>query len=88
MDESSTDPMTKATIVLSLVNFQTHSSLPMHRIGLLLKNVHLRNVAKTKREQREQDEEDKRSREQVEAERRRKEEKKMAGCARSSKTTS
>lgn len=74
MDEASPDPMTKAIIGLSLVTFQAQSLLPMRRIGLLLKNVHLRKVAKAKQEQRERDEEDKRSREQAEAERRRKEE--------------
>ena len=74
MDEASHDPVTNATIGLSLVTFQVNSLLPMHRIGLLLKNVHQRKVAKAKQEQRERDEEDKRSREQAEAERRRKEE--------------
>jgi len=31
------DPVTNATIGLSLVTFQVNSLLPMHRIGLLLK---------------------------------------------------
>ena len=73
-DAVSPDPVTNATIGLSLVTFQVNSLLPMRRIGLLLKNVHQRKIAKAKREQRERDEEDKRSREQAEAERRRKEE--------------
>jgi hypothetical protein len=74
MDEASHGPMTNATIGLSLIAFQVNSLLPMHRIGLLLKNVHQRKVAKAKQDQRERDEEDKRSREQAEAEHRRKEE--------------
>ena len=67
------DPVTNATIGLSLVTFQVNSLLPMRSIGLLLKNVHQRKIAKAKQEQRERDEEDKRSQEQAEAERRKKE---------------
>ena len=37
-DAVSPDPMTNATIGLSLVTFQVNSLLPMRRIGLLLKN--------------------------------------------------
>ena len=63
-----------SSIGLSLVTFQVNSLLPISRIGLLLKYVHQRKVAKAKQEQRERDEEEKRSREQAEAEHRRKEE--------------
>jgi hypothetical protein len=73
-DAVSPDPMTNAIIGLNLVAFQVNSLLPMHRIGLLLKNVHQRKIAKAKQEQSERDEEDRRNREQAEAERRRKEE--------------
>jgi hypothetical protein len=74
MDEASRDLVTNVTIGLNLVTFQVNSLLPISRIGLLLKNVHQRKVAKAKQEQRERDEEEKRSREQAEAEHRRKEE--------------
>ena len=74
MDEASPDPMTNATIGLSLVTFEVNSLSLMHRIGLLLKHVHQRKIAKAKQAQREQDEEDKRSQEKAEAERIRKEE--------------
>lgn len=74
MDEASHDLVTKATIGLNLLKFQVNSLLPMHRIGLLLKNVHQHKVAKTKQEQRERDEENRRTREQTSAEQRRKEE--------------
>ena len=78
----SPDPVINATIGLSLVSFQVNSLLPMRRIGLLLKNVHQRKVAKVKQEQRERDEEDRRNREQAEAERRRKEEEETWQAAR------
>ena len=71
--EASNDPLVSATMGLSLLKFQVDSLLPMHRIGLLLKNIYQRKVAKAEQEQREQDEEDKRNREQAEAERRKKE---------------
>ena len=82
MDEASHDLVTNAIIGLRLVTFQVNSLLPMRRIGLLLKNVHQRKVAKAKQEQRERDEEDKREREQAEAERRRKEEEERWQAAR------
>lgn len=72
-DAVSPDPVTNATIGLSLVTFQVNSLSPMHRIGLLLKNVHQRKGVKAKQEQMERDEEDRRNREQAEAERRKKE---------------
>ena len=72
--EASNDPLISATMGLSLLKFQVDSLLPMHRIGLLLKNIYQRKVAKAEQEQREQDEEDKRNRAQAEVERRRKEE--------------
>ena len=75
MDEASHDLVTNATIGLNLVKFQVNSLLPISRIGLLLKHVYQRKVAKAKQEQKERDEEEKRSREQAEAEHRRKEEK-------------
>ena len=74
MGEASDDPVNNAIIGLSLVTFQVNSLLPMHRIGLLLKNVHQRKVEKAKQEQRERDEEEKRSQEQAEAKHRIKEE--------------
>jgi len=74
MDEASNDPLVSATIGLSLLKFQVDSLLPMRRIGLLLKDVHQRKVAKAEQEQRERYEEDQRNRAQAEVERRRKEE--------------
>jgi len=76
------DPVTNATIGLSLVTFQVNSLLPIRRIGLLLKNVHQRKVAKAKQEQRERDAEEKRNREQAEAERGRKEEERWQAARR------
>lgn len=81
-DAVSPDLVTNATIGLSLVSFQVNSLLPMRRIGLLLKNVHQRKVAKAEQEQRERDEEDKRNREQAKAKRRRKEEEERWHAAR------
>jgi hypothetical protein len=82
MGEAPDDPVTNAIIGLRLVSFQVNSLLPMHRISLLLKNVHQRKIAKAEQEQRERDEEEKRSREQAEAERRRKEEEERWQAAR------
>jgi len=82
MDEASHDLVTNANMGLTVLRFQVDSLLPISRIGLLLKCVHQRKVAKAKQEQRERDEEDKRSREQGEAERRIKEEKERWQAAR------
>ena len=46
-DAVSHDPLTNATIGLSLVTFQGNSLLPMRRIGLLLKNVHQPHITST-----------------------------------------
>jgi hypothetical protein len=73
-DGTSPDPFVNAKAGLTVLLFELNSWTPMRRIGLLLKNVHQRKVAKAKQERRERDEEEKRSQEQAEAERRRKEE--------------
>ncbi len=74
MDEASQNPVSNAIIGLMVVAFKVDSMWPMRRIGLLLKDVHQRKIAKAKQDQRERDEEDKRRREQDQAELRRKEE--------------
>ena len=63
--EASNNPVINTTIGLSPVKFQVKSLLPMHRIGLLLKNVHQRQVAQAKQEQRERDEEENRGRQKM-----------------------
>jgi len=84
-DAVSPDPVTNATIGLSLATFQVNSLSPMYTIRLLLKKVYQRKVAKAKQEQRKQEEEERwqtekakeeqgRREEVAEAERRQKEE--------------
>ncbi len=68
------NPVSNAIIGLMVVAFKVDSMWPMRRIGLLLKDVHQRKIAKAKQDQRERDEEDKRRREQAQAELRKKEE--------------
>ena len=70
---ASPDPMSDAAIGLTVLKFMVESLSPMHRIGLLLKDVYKRKVEKEKEEQRRRQEEERRSQEQAEAQRKEKE---------------
>jgi len=73
-DGASTSPVTDATIGLTVLRFKVESLSPIHKIGLLLKNVYEHKVAKAKEEQTKREEEERKRQEQAQAEKKRREE--------------
>jgi len=73
-DGASASPVTDATIGLTVLRFKVESLSPIHKIGLLLKNVYEHKVAKAKEEQTKREEEERKRQEQAQAEKKRREE--------------
>jgi len=73
-DDASPDPLTNASIGLSLLTFEVNSLSPMYTIRLLLKKVYERKAAKAEEERRKREKEERIRQEQAQAEQKRTEE--------------
>ena len=73
-DDASPDPLTNASIGLSLLTFEVNSLSPMYTIRLLLKKVYQRKAAKAEAERRKREEEERQQIEKAQEEQRRREE--------------
>ncbi len=71
---ASPNPLTRAMVGLTVLQFELNSWIPMRNIGLLLKKIHQRKIAKAKEEQRKRDEEEKRKEEEAREEQRKRKE--------------
>lgn len=73
-DGASPDPFVNAKVGLTILQSELNLWIPMRNIGLLLKKVHQRKVAKAKEEEKQREEEENRKAEEAREEERRKEE--------------